>query len=75
MLAVGGAETVQELSPITVTVPIAVKLSGLGRSTVWSLLATGQIKSAKAGRRRLVFVNSLNEYLSTLPPAETGKQA
>ena len=70
LLAIGGAKRVEQLQPVTITVPTAVAISGLGKSTIWGLLASGTIKSGKAGRRRLVYVDSLREYLAALPPAE-----
>jgi excisionase family DNA binding protein len=37
-----------------VTVEEAVKLSGIGRTTLYALIGSGQITSAKIGKRRLI---------------------
>ena len=49
--------------PITVTVPQAGKLSGLGRSTLWALIAKGVLLTTKVGRRRLILYASLKSLL------------
>jgi excisionase family DNA binding protein len=38
----------------------------LGRSTFYRLLATGSIPSCRMGRRRLVFVDGLEEFVRRL---------
>lgn len=40
----------------------ACQYSGRGRTELYKLLQTGDIRSVKAGRRRLVLVASLVEY-------------
>jgi hypothetical protein len=42
------------LEPLTVTVPDALKLSGLGRTKFYELLKSGLIESTTIGTRRLV---------------------
>lgn len=51
-------------SPITVTVPEALRLSGLGRTKVYELIGNGTLKTVQIGRRRLVVFASL-EALAT----------
>lgn len=53
--------------PITCDIPAACRLSGLSRSFLYEAMARGDIRSRKAGRRRLVFVASLRAYLDGLP--------
>ena len=38
----------------------------LGRSKTFELIATGQLRSVKIGRRRLVSEAALTEYIETL---------
>ena len=57
---VRAASDVQALS---VTVAAAVKMTGLGRTTIFELLKAGRLRSAKIGSRRLILVSSLRELL------------
>jgi excisionase family DNA binding protein len=48
---------------ITVTVPEALRLSGLGRTKLYELIADGTLASTTVGRRRLVSYASLKALL------------
>lgn len=50
--------------PLAVTVPVALQISGLGRTTLYSLIARGKIKSVRVGSRRLISFASLKAFLS-----------
>lgn len=39
---------------------------GLGRSKVFELMASGQLRSVKVGRRRLVSESALSEFIDKL---------
>lgn len=39
---------------------------GLGRSKVYELIATGELRSVKVGRRRLVSDAAINEFVTRL---------
>lgn len=54
-------------NPISVTIIEACKLSGISRSYLYLVLARGGIRSVKAGKRRLVLVDSLRTWLQSLP--------
>jgi hypothetical protein len=56
-------------APITVTIPEAVRLSGLSRSEIYRRLADRSIRAVKSGTRTLVVVDSLGAHLANLPPA------
>jgi excisionase family DNA binding protein len=45
--------------PVTVTVPTALRLTGLGRTKFYELINEGRIKTVTVGRRRLVVYSSL----------------
>lgn len=64
---------------ISVDIPDACRISGLSRSFIYEAMARGEIRSVKAGRRRLVLVESLRTYLEGLPAdglsIPTGKAA
>jgi excisionase family DNA binding protein len=55
--------------PITTTVEQAEKLTGLSRSSLYRLAKVGKIILLKAGRRVLVDMASIRQYLNTLPRA------
>ncbi|MBK3778412.1 helix-turn-helix domain-containing protein [Azospirillum brasilense] len=57
------------LEPVAMTVPHAVRYSGLGRSTLYNLLGKNQIEAVKAGNRTLVLTASIRAYLAGLPAA------
>jgi excisionase family DNA binding protein len=54
-------------SPILVTIPEALRMIGLGRSYFYERLAAGDIRSVKAGKRRLIDVSSLKSWAASLP--------
>lgn len=56
------------LNPILTSIPGAARLVAQSRSRIYQLLAEGRIRSVKDGRRRLVVVASLHEYVATLSP-------
>jgi excisionase family DNA binding protein len=47
------------VKPITVTVPVALHITGLGRTKLYELIDAGVIKAVRIGRRRLVVHASL----------------
>jgi excisionase family DNA binding protein len=53
------------LDPIAVTVPIALKLSGLGRTKLYELITSKQIRSVRVGARRLIDFASLKSFLTS----------
>lgn len=50
--------------PVTVTVPDAMKYSGLGRTKLYDLISKGEIKSVRIGTRRLIVFASLKARLT-----------
>jgi excisionase family DNA binding protein len=59
--------------PITVTVPEARRISGLGNTTIYELIRTGKLKSTTVGTRRLIDFASLRDLL-TAKAATVGGQ-
>jgi excisionase family DNA binding protein len=53
------------LEPISITVPTALKLSGLGRTKLYELIASKQIRTVRVGARRLVDFASLKAFLTS----------
>jgi excisionase family DNA binding protein len=56
--------------PLTVTVPEAVRLSGLSRSELYRQLSAGHIRARKSGSRTLILWASLKAHVEALPKAE-----
>ncbi|MGC2409400.1 MAG: hypothetical protein WA441_05255 [Methyloceanibacter sp.] len=52
------------VEPVTVTVPVALRISGLGRTKFYELLANGEIESVRVGTRRLIVFASLKARLT-----------
>jgi hypothetical protein len=46
------------IEPVTVTVPVALRISGLGQTKFYELLANGEIESVRVGTRRLIVFTS-----------------
>jgi excisionase family DNA binding protein len=58
--------------PITVTIPDAVRASGMSRSSIYSALKRGDLSARKAGRRTLISFADLQAYLACLPEYKAG---
>lgn len=56
--AIGGPE------PLTVRIPVAMALLGLGRSKFYELMHDGSIVTIKVGRSRLVLMESLRAFVA-----------
>jgi excisionase family DNA binding protein len=48
----------------------AAKVLSLGRSTIFNLLARGELVAVKLGTRTLISTEELQRYLASLPKAE-----
>lgn len=58
--------------PISLSIPDAVKVSGLSRSALYVALQKGQLSAKKAGRRTLIPYVDLQAYLASLPEYQAG---
>ena len=64
MLAINDDKAVSEdqavmLEPLTVRIPVAVKLTGISRSRLYELIQTGDLETIKVGRSTLIPYKSL----------------
>ena len=50
-------------------IPHACKIGGFERSKMYQLLAAGEIRSVKLGRKTLIDLASLRTFLANLPTA------
>lgn len=60
-------------TPIAVTVPDAVKVSGISRTKIYEALKRGDLTARKAGRRTLIPFADLQAYLASLPAYRAGE--
>lgn len=58
-------------TPIAVSIPDAVKATGISRSSLYEAMKRGDLPARKAGRRTLIRVTDLENYLASLPTFET----
>lgn len=59
-------------TPITVTIPDAVKATGMSRTSIYEALKRGDLTARKAGRRTLISFADLEAYLASLPAYQAG---
>ena len=53
-----------EITPLTVRVPTAVRMTGIGRSKLYELIAAGEIEIVKIGSVTLIPVASLQALIA-----------
>lgn len=58
-------------TPIALTIPEAIRLSGLARTSIYVALKNG-LPARKAGRRTLIMFADLQAYLASLPAYQAG---
>lgn len=51
------------LEPFSVRIPVAVQLTGIGRSKLYELVAAGEVETVKVGASTLVTVASLRNLI------------
>lgn len=59
-------------APIAVTIPDAVKVTGMSRSALYEAMKRGDLTARKAGRRTLISFADLEAYLASLPTYQAG---
>lgn len=60
---------------LSFTVEAAVGVTGLTRSRLYQAIASGQIKTFKAGRRRMVSRKALEDFIAKLERESAGRAA
>ena len=60
-------------APIAVTIPDAVKATGMSRSALYEAMKRGDLTARKAGRRTLISFADLEAYLASLPTYQAGE--
>lgn len=62
-------------TPFALTVPDAVRFSGLNRSALYKLMSEGKLTPRKVGRRTLLLTDDLRHLLATAPAAPIRRAA
>lgn len=52
---------------ISMTIPRAVEVSGIGRTRIYELIREGKLEAKKEGRRTLILADSLRRHVESLP--------
>jgi hypothetical protein len=65
-------ETIQTTERILSPVADACHISGLTKTHLYEAMGRGDIEARKCGRRTLVDMSSLRNYVARLPPARFG---
>jgi len=60
---------------LAVSIPEGVRLTGLSRSYLYAAMTSGRLPFLKAGRRRLLLVEDITEFLARLRKAAVASEA
>ena len=60
----------ESVNPLSVSVEEAARLTGHSRSGIYEVIASGDLKAFKLGRRRLILVTELKAWIERV--AKTG---
>ncbi len=64
MSHVAHSQPVERMRPITVRVPEACRITGIGRSKLYELIQSGDISTIKVGTMTLIPVASIEAFLA-----------
>lgn len=53
------------MEPVTISITGAAKALGLGRTTIYSLIAEGRLETVTLGRRRLIKTASIRQLIES----------
>jgi excisionase family DNA binding protein len=53
--------------PLAVSIQDAVRLSGIGRSSLYEAIRRGELPIRKSGRRTLLMTDDIRRWLASLP--------
>lgn len=63
------------MEPIALQIPDAVKISGLGRSSIYKAIQDGRLPIRKAGKRTLILADDLRRFICDLPTIDREARA
>lgn len=56
-------EQAQQMAPLSVSIEESARILGISRTSVYELIAQGQISTFKVGRRRLTLASELKAFI------------
>lgn len=56
-----------DLTLLAVTIPNAVEITGLGRTSLYHSIKQGKLKVKKSGRRTIIEMAELRRFIENLP--------
>ncbi|MBU0584767.1 MAG: helix-turn-helix domain-containing protein [Alphaproteobacteria bacterium] len=57
------------MTKISVTIPEAVEMTGIGRSSIYKMFSENRLTARKNGKRTLILVEELERVIKSLPTA------
>ena len=57
------------MTKLSVTIPEAAEMIGIGRSSIYKLFDEGKLTPRKMGKRTLILVEDLKRFVENLPAA------
>jgi excisionase family DNA binding protein len=61
--------------PLTISIAEAVRMAGIGRTSLYAAITSGRLKTRKYGRRRLVETQALRSFIEALPESSSSRAA
>jgi len=52
---------------VSLSIPEAVKASGIGRTTIFDMIKTGRLPAKKLGARTIILRSDLEAFVTSLP--------
>jgi excisionase family DNA binding protein len=65
----------QQSEKVAYTIAEAARALGIGKSTIYLAMASGNLSARKCGARTLLPADELRRFVSTLPPARPRNDA
>lgn len=64
-----------QMTKLSVTIPEAVAMTGIGRSSIYKLFRERKLTARKRGKTTLILVAELEHYVTSLPIADMAEAA
>ena len=64
-----------EIVPFAMSIADAVRMAGLGRTSLYAAIAAGKLKIRKSGRRTLIETAALRQFIDALPESGGNQNA
>ncbi|MEX3008964.1 helix-turn-helix transcriptional regulator [Hoeflea sp. TYP-13] len=60
-------ETIENTEVLAVSIPKAVQITSLSRSTIYKMISDGELKKRKLGNRTVILIEDLRNLLQNAP--------